>query len=63
MYIIDESLRKEFRKVIGKLIRDEKDRGIAVILDRRASRFRKYLGDLKISGGIIKDIRDFLEAG
>ena len=25
MYIIDESLREEFRKVIGKLIRDEKE--------------------------------------
>jgi len=25
MYIIDESLRKEFRKVIGKLVRDEKE--------------------------------------
>ena len=47
---------------IGRLIRDEKDRGIAVILDRRASRFRKYLGNLKMSGGIIKDIRDFLGA-
>ena len=62
-YAVNAPTARKLLQSIGRLIRDEKDRGIAVILDRRASRFRKYLGDLKISGGIIKDIRDFLEAG
>jgi len=46
---------------IGRLIRNETDRGIAIILDRRAPRFRKYLGVMKVSADTIRDIGNFLE--
>ena len=33
-------------QAIGRLIRSERDRGVAVILDRRAARFRRYIGEM-----------------
>ena len=62
-YAVNAPTARKLLQSIGRLIRNENDRGIAVILDRRASRFRKYLDGLKISLKIIEDIRDFLEAG
>ncbi len=46
---------------IGRLIRDETDRGVAIILDRRAPRFKKYIKDLTESKDLIKDIDGFME--
>ncbi|HEX17679.1 MAG TPA: ATP-dependent DNA helicase [Thermoplasmatales archaeon] len=62
-YAVNAPTARKLLQSIGRLIRDEKDRGIAVILDRRAYRFRRYLSDLKISGDLIKSIKDFLEGG
>jgi Rad3-related DNA helicase len=45
---------------IGRLIRNEKDRGSAVILDRRAPRFKKYIKDLEESKDLLKDIKCFI---
>jgi Rad3-related DNA helicase len=46
---------------IGRLIRDENDRGVAIILDRRASRFKKYIKDLKESTDLLEDIESFMD--
>jgi Rad3-related DNA helicase len=42
------------------LIRDEKDRGVAVILDRRAPRFKRYIYDLEESKNLVDDIQGFI---
>jgi Rad3-related DNA helicase len=46
---------------IGRLIRDEKDCGVAVILDRRAMRFKRYIRDLAESKNPIEDISEFMK--
>lgn len=62
-YAVHAPTARKLLQSIGRLIRDEKDRGIAVILDRRATRFRGYFDNLKVSIKIVDDIRDFLEGG
>ncbi len=60
-YTVEAPTARKLLQSIGRLIRDEKDRGIAVILDRRAPRFKKYIKDLEESKNILKDIQKFLE--
>jgi len=43
-----------------RLITNQSDRGVAVILDRRAIRFKRYIKDLEESKNIIKDIDYFI---
>jgi DNA excision repair protein ERCC-2 len=59
-YTVEAPTARKLLQSIGRLIRDEKDRGVAVILDRRASRFKKYIKDLTESKDIKKDIDDFI---
>ncbi len=60
-YAINAPTARKLLQSIGRLIRNETDRGIAIILDRRAPRFRKYLGVMKVSADTIRDIGNFLE--
>jgi len=60
-YTVEAPTARKLLQSIGRLIRDEKDRGIAVILDRRAPRFKKYIKDLEESKNILEDIQKFLE--
>ena len=60
-YTVEAPTARKLLQSIGRMIRDEKDRGIAVILDRRAPRFKKYIKDLVESKNILKDIKTFLE--
>jgi len=59
-YAINAPTARKLLQSIGRLIRNETDRGIAIILDRRAPRFRKYLGVMKVSADTIRDIGNFL---
>ncbi len=59
-YIVEAPTARKLLQSIGRLIRDEKDRGVAVILDRRAPRFKRYLKDLEESKDLIKDIKNFM---
>ena len=47
------------KQAIGRLIRNEKDRGMAVILDRRAASFMKYVQGLELSTDPDKAVSDF----
>ena len=59
-YTVEAPTARKLLQSIGRLIRDEKDRGVAVILDRRAPRFKKYIKDLKQSKDLLKDIKNFI---
>jgi len=60
-YTVEAPTARKLLQSIGRLIRDEKDRGIAVILDRRASRFKKYIKDIEISKNLMDDIKNFMD--
>ncbi|HEU13025.1 MAG TPA: hypothetical protein ENO35_02920, partial [Euryarchaeota archaeon] len=47
-------------QAIGRMIRSENDRGVAVILDSRATRFREYI-DMEKSKDIEGEIKKFWE--
>ena len=59
-YTVVAPTARKLLQSIGRLIRDENDRGVAVILDRRASRFKKYISDLQISENLLEDISSFI---
>jgi len=60
-YTVEAPTARKLLQSIGRLIRDENDRGVAIILDRRAQRFKRYIKDLKESKNLVKDIRGFIE--
>ena len=60
-YTVEAPTARKMLQAIGRLIRDENDKGVAVILDRRAARFKKYIKDLNESKNLLKDIKGFLE--
>jgi DNA excision repair protein ERCC-2 len=59
-YTVMAPTARKLMQAIGRLIRDENDRGVAVILDRRAQRFKHYIPDLKESKHLIRDIERFM---
>jgi DNA excision repair protein ERCC-2 len=58
-YTVEAPAARKMLQSIGRLIRDENDRGIAVVLDRRASRFKKYLRDLELTDDLINEMKQF----
>ena len=59
-YTVEAPTARKILQSIGRLIRNETDRGVAVILDRRAARFKKYIKELSESKNLIKEINDFI---
>jgi len=59
-YTVEAPTSRKLLQSIGRLIRDEKDRGVAVILDKRAQRFKRYIRDLEESNNLIQDIDNFI---
>jgi DNA excision repair protein ERCC-2 len=59
-YTVEAPTARKILQSIGRLIRDENDRGVAIILDRRALRFKRYIRDMQESKNLIQDIRDFI---
>ncbi len=59
-YTVEAPTARKLLQSIGRLIRNENDKGVAVILDKRATRFKKYIKDLEESNNIVKDIEDFI---
>lgn len=49
------------KQEIGRLIRTENDIGMAVILDKRAAYFRKYMPFMKLSDNPVKDALSFFD--
>jgi len=60
-YTVVAPTARKILQSIGRLIRDENDRGVAVILDRRAPRFKRYLHDMKVSKNLLEDISSFID--
>ena len=60
-YTVEAPTARKLLQSIGRLIRDENDKGVAVILDRRATRFKKYIRELQESKNLMKDIKNFME--
>ena len=52
---------RKLQQAIGRLIRSETDRGVAVVLDRRAAHFPDTIGAKK-TGDALQEISDFFES-
>jgi len=59
-YTVDAPTARKMLQSLGRLIRNETDRGVAVILDKRAPRFKQYISDLTESEHLLKDISRFI---
>jgi len=59
-YTVKAPAARKLLQSIGRLIRDENDRGVAVILDKRAIRFKQYIKDMRESGNLLDDISKFM---
>jgi len=58
-YAVQAPTVRRLLQCIGRLIRSETDRGIAIILDKRAKRFRSYLPDMGPSSDPVAEIKAF----
>ncbi len=59
-YAVEAPTTRKLLQAIGRLIRDENDKGIAIILDERAKRFKKYI-EMEKAEDIVKEIHSFWE--
>ena len=59
-YTVEAPTARKLLQSIGRLIRDENDKGLAVILDSRAPRFKRYLKEIEESENLIEDINEFM---
>lgn len=62
-YAVDAPTRRRLRQAIGRLIRSETDRGVAIILDGRAKRFRGILLDMECREDYLEEAEAFFDAG
>jgi DNA excision repair protein ERCC-2 len=58
-YAVRAPTTRRLLQCIGRLIRSESDRGIGIILDKRAVRFQSYIHDLRPSNDPVADIKTF----
>ncbi len=60
-YAYDAVAATRMRQAIGRLIRSPDDRGVAIILDSRARKFRTELPNLYLSKDVVSDTNNFLD--
>jgi len=60
-YTVQAPAARRMLQAIGRLIRKEDDRGVAVILDKRAPRFHQYMRDMEESRDVLHDITMFMK--
>jgi len=60
-YTVQGPAARKMLQAIGRLIRNENDRGVAVILDKRAPRFHQYIKDMRESRDLLSDIGSFMK--
>jgi DNA excision repair protein ERCC-2 len=60
-YTVQAPAARKLLQAIGRLIRNENDRGVAVILDKRAPRFHQYMKDMRESRDLVLDISRFMK--
>jgi DNA excision repair protein ERCC-2 len=61
-YTVHGPAARKMLQAIGRLIRNENDRGVAVILDKRAPRFHQYIKDMRESNDLLTDISHFMKS-
>jgi DNA excision repair protein ERCC-2 len=61
-YTVEAPTARKLLQSIGRLIRDQDDRGVVVIMDHRARRFKKYLQDLQPTTHLVNDIQSFFKS-
>jgi len=59
-YTVQAPAARKMLQAIGRLIRNENDRGVAVILDKRAPRFHQYMKEMQESRNLLMDISRFM---
>ncbi len=59
-YAYEAVATMKLKQALGRLIRSPKDRGVAIILDSRAKRFKKALPNLYRSENLVDDTINFL---
>jgi len=59
-YTVQAPTARKMQQAIGRLIRNENDRGVAIILDKRAPRFKQYLKELEKSKNFHEEIKEIL---
>jgi len=60
-YAVKAPTTRKILQAMGRIVRDEEDRGVAVILDYRARQFSEYIPDMSMSWDIGQDIRGFFK--
>jgi DNA excision repair protein ERCC-2 len=58
-YTVKAPTARKMLQSIGRLIRTETDRGVAVILDRRAVQFSEYLDGLRVAEDLPAQVSEF----
>jgi DNA excision repair protein ERCC-2 len=58
-YTVNAPAARKLLQAIGRLIRDENDLGVAIILDQRAPRFKPFIPDLQETKSVITDVQRF----
>ncbi len=59
-YAAQAPAARKMLQAIGRLIRNEDDRGVAIILDKRAPRFHQYIKEMRESKDLLRDIDFFM---
>jgi DNA excision repair protein ERCC-2 len=59
-YTVQAPAARKMLQAIGRLIRNENDRGVAVILDKRAPRFHQYIKEMRETKNLLTDISHFI---
>lgn len=62
-YTVKAPTVRKVLQCIGRLIRSETDRGVAVIFDKRAVHFKEYIEGLKPTEDSVRDTKRFFENG
>jgi DNA excision repair protein ERCC-2 len=62
-YTVNAPTTRKLLQSIGRLIRDKDDRGVVIILDKRANRFKEYIDGLRSSWDPLEDIQQFFRRG
>ncbi len=57
-YVVEARATRRMAQAIGRLIRSESDKGMAIILDVRANRFRKYI-EMEECSDVLEEVRKF----
>ena len=62
-YAVEAPTRRKFMQAMGRLIRSETDRGVAIILDGRARRFRDSIPAMTTRSNLLGDVKAFFNRG